>query len=306
MKHTPFKAQIVYVLNALYRRTPYCRKLNDDGIGKFLRLKNYSLKLVVLGSDEALYDYRQEDFGNDFCNWALKSQSLEYGFSILKNYFSYLSPGAVVMLSISPISIFDSIETGGLNDRYYTILHPATIFNFDNEKRTKEYLFNDNPVGTYPLKCVRNIINDIFSKFCCSLNKTPLYPICVDCIFSAGKILKQYQNANLTHKCSVEDKVKTRQDLIHQISVFCRDRGLKLLVVIPPFYKNLRKRIDSVMNIDRLVPADVMTLNYYDDISFVDSKLYASATILNAKGAGIFRSKLIADLERIGLIKSKK
>ena len=64
--------------------------------------RNYDI--VNLGSSSAVFCFNYDGLGVKAFNWALKPQSMEYGFKILKQYFSILKHNGIVLIPFSPFS----------------------------------------------------------------------------------------------------------------------------------------------------------------------------------------------------------
>lgn len=64
--------------------------------------RNYHI--VNLGSSSAVFCFNYEGLGVKAFNWALKPQSMEYSFKILKQYFSILGQNGIVAIPFCPFS----------------------------------------------------------------------------------------------------------------------------------------------------------------------------------------------------------
>lgn len=295
--------KILHLPAYLFYHTSWYGEQQKDGIGKFLCLNNYSLKVVTLGGNEALADYAAANQCDGFMNWALKNQSLEYDYSILKNYYSYLSEKAVVIITVSPMSLIYTVRDLKLNDRYYTILHPATIYNFKDSRRSKEYLFSGNPIRADFKRSLGIILSDYGQSIVSIFKSLAGKSMGKDASKKAAEINRLITSE--TRKFgSLEKAISAKMIVLEDIIDFCNERELRPVFVIPPYHEELRKRIESFINMDRAIERirlKGVVLNYYNGHNGLNEKHFESSATLNETGSEIFVDQIASDLQKIGI-----
>ena len=148
-------------LNKLVRNTCWYKTTIFGGATKFWDLNTFGLKIINLGSGAAEHDFDYTGLPFAASNWALGPQSLVHDFAILKNYYSYISDGGYVIITICPFSGLFSMYDKKHNFKYYTFLHPATIDNFDELERIEALKYKMNPSYYHLLQCVTSIPKEL-------------------------------------------------------------------------------------------------------------------------------------------------
>lgn len=115
----------------------YCNlKKTETETDKFAYMPE-SIKVCNVGSSHGKnsFDYSQyEDMG---CfNFGLTSQRFQYDYRLLENYSDRLEEGAIVFIPFSYFSIWGTADElrddfDSMNNRYYRILPPRLIINYD-------------------------------------------------------------------------------------------------------------------------------------------------------------------------------
>lgn len=229
------------LFNKIIRHTHWYNDVFWNGALKFGK-QTYNVEIVNLGSGAAVHAFNYEDLSVKGENWALSPQSLVHDFNILRNYFSYLKEGATVIITICPFSCLFSNYTKETNFKYYPFLHPATIIDFDDAERKRAFLTLNNPFKAMPSYCFKQTIKEFLF-----LLKSKVKRKQTKCDFkkSANDILscwkKQFQiddiNTPLTEQHLFEQSC--RKDTLKKMIVFCRERNLHPIIVIPPMHKEL-------------------------------------------------------------------
>lgn len=278
---------------------------NEDFWGGSLKFKKqqFNTEVVNLGSGVALHAFNYSQLPIKGANWALAPQSLAHDFSILRNYFSYLKEGAVVFITICPFSCLIATYGKEHNFKYYPILHPATIKNFDDNERTKAYLIYQNPFKEIPYYCVKRTIKEYLCKIVSLFWKKNK----VNYEDSAKAVVRSWKR-----QFSIDDfkeplsnhhivEQKERKLLLNEMITFCKIRGLRPIITIPPVHPELRKLLPQTFRDNYigkfLDNIDAPIYDYLDDCDFNDDILFESALLLNKRGSLLFTKSLIKKLD---------
>lgn len=302
-------------MNKIYRIINYIIKKSYwyfqywQGSSKFWNVP-FDLDFVNLGSSLAFFNFDYEN--KNGMNWALPKQSLDYDFKILKNYFSYLKKDAVVIISIDLFSFVSPEYNKLLNLRYYTILHPATINNFEDTERTKAYKIRQNPFKIMPLYCMRAFAKEIFEFIIYTFHF-----ICKRYDFrkSAEALIDVYkkQVGKGFFSTSLSDSeingIKCSRQTIEDIVCFCTERDLKPVIAIPPVHSSLLNQLDTEL-IDKTFCCffngiNVPIYNYLYSKDFNSDELFSSILCLNKKGSLKFTDDLLNRLKKDEILKSR-
>lgn len=292
--------KIISLFNKIVRHTSWYNYEYWNGITKFWKLRQFGLDIVNLGSDIGVYDFDYSECNLKASNWALSPQSLVHDYNILRNYFSYLRQGAVVIITISPFSCLFSIYGKEHNFKYYTILHPATVIDFDDNERTKALLFQNNPFKQAPILCIRKTIIEVLRKIMGLVKKGKInIQRTADEMISVWK--QQYEIKDFSEPMSAKhiEQFESRKETLRTIIEFCKERDLKPIIVIPPMHHTLWKQFPENFIHNYLEcfvnEIDVPVYDYMKSQDFDKDEYYLSALLLNSKGARIFTARVIED-----------
>lgn len=269
------------------------------GVTKFWYANQFNLDCVNLGSNSALYgfDYTQLE-GVQGANWALGPQSLVHDFNILKNYFSYLKEGGTVFIPICPFSCLVSKYSKESNLKYYTILHPATIIDFEDSERTRALSTMYYPFKVMPLYCIKQSVKDVIRKVIPSRKRK------IDFVVDSNRMLASWQkqfgitdlNASLSPQHAEEQDI--RAATLHEMIFFCRERKLKPVVVLLPMHPALMRQLpDSFRQhyiydfIQKANIGNTLFIDGFEEIDYSDAD-FRSSYLLNKQGAVRFMSQL--------------
>lgn len=274
-----------------------------NGVQKFWYMNRFNLDVINLGSNSGKYAFNYEGLDIAGMNWAVGPQSLVHDFNILKNYFSYLKTGATVIISLCPFSSLVSKYGKDLNLKYYTILHPATIIDFDEKERTRALEIKENPIRTLSSICVKQIIKKEIrhvihkSDFKCDMEKSAT--IFID---SWKKQFGIYDLDAPLSKEHIKDQ-ENRTLILKEMIDFCLERDLKPVLVIPPVHSSLGKRLTEKCRnnyiysfIKRANNKNVIFLNYMDNERFKDDEYFLNPFLMSENGAKNFTRIVLKDL----------
>lgn len=105
------------IVNYFFRKSKRFRDAFD--YLKFVDVIPQNLEVVNLGSSSGKYAFDYNSLKIKGANWALAPQTLYYDFVLLKQFHSYLRPGARVLIPLCPFSgcIINFTDTK-INGRY--------------------------------------------------------------------------------------------------------------------------------------------------------------------------------------------
>ena len=292
--------------NTLVKNTQWYYSL-WGGATKFWDTSQFNIDVINLGSNPGLYDFCYDDLSLIGKNWALGPQSLVHDYNILKNYYSFLREGATVIIVVCPFSCLFSSYNKEHNFKYYTFLHPATICNFIESERTRAWRFKEIPFYEEPWICFKQILKEkLQNKF--GSNKTS--PVQKNLAQTAHDLVRGWKNQfgieNLSAPLSSKhrEEFKSRRTTLDNMIVFCKERQLKPVIVVPPMHHSLRELLPNDFKKqyvdDFLMDLDAQILDCMDnDIRDMDG-YFDTALFLNKKGAKLFTKQVLTD---IGIIK---
>ncbi len=270
-----------------------------NGATKFWNQPQFNIDIVNLGSGAAVYAF---DYTNSIylgANWALSPQSLVHDFNILRNYFSFIREGGVVLITVCPFSGLFSTYGKSHNLKYYTFLHPATIDNFKEEERIKALKLKLNPIKEYPAFCIKQTVGYILKRSKGIIKRKPK----IDYHVSAEEMMNSWKSqfgindlrAPLSHNHLEE--LNSRKETLMEMIEFCNERALKPIVVIPPMHPFLSFKFPPEFFCNYIKPLihdiDAPVFNYMYDDSLSDDKYYRTALFMSEKGASLFTESLI-------------
>lgn len=273
-----------------------------QGAQKFWNVNTFGLDVINLGSGAAVHAFDYSEASVKGMNWALAPQSLVHDNNILRNYFSYLREGAVVIITICPFSCLYSKYDKNANFKYYTFLHPATIIDFDDNERTRALTIMSDPFKSMPLQSIKLTTSEIlrFLKQKVKPKKTQVeLKSTADGILNAWK--EQFGISNISEPLSVQhlSEQKSRREKLDEIIEFCKERDLKPVVVIPPMHHTITDQfstefLDNYLN-KFLNGIEAPVYNYMFKYAYED-QYFSTALFLNQKGACMFTNRLLKEL----------
>ncbi len=292
-------------LNKLVHNTSWYKITLFGGASKFWNIKTFNLKVVNLGSGAGEYDFNYNGLPILASNWALGPQSLLHDFAILKNYFSYISEGGYVIITICPFSGLFSMYDKKHNFKYYTFLHPATIDNFDEQERIEALKYKMDPSHYYLLQCVASFPQELLymAKKLVKNDKCRDFPKSAECIVNSWKKQFAIQDFNAPPAKEKCEQILSRNKTLKEMVSFCKERDLKPVIVIPVMHSSLTgyfSRDFQSYYIDTLLTGIKAPIYNYmqNPISNVDEFFY-TPLFLNRKGAQTFTKLVMKDLRLI-------
>lgn len=194
--------------------------------------------IVNIGSSSALYAFDYDKVGIKGFNWALQPQSMEYGFKVLKNFFSILRPKGIVTIPLCPfsgLSVPSREWAQSTVERYCGILDGSLIENY-NRANFSHY----HPLLSKPKESIKRLIKDIPSVRDAQKCITPEdFKSDADRWIHLWKSEFKINDLNEPlSQANVEGMVK-RQNLVNEIIAFCLERNLQPVIISPPVHEAL-------------------------------------------------------------------
>lgn len=302
-----FSRKFKGLLNRLISQGHWYNESKFRGCRKFWRYKTFNTEIVNLGSTSGVNAFCYDDIPRKCANWALESNPLKGDLAILRNYFSYLSEN--VSTVILPLCPFSSLS-GGYNiteDRYYSLLYPSSIpaFSLLRQQQIKREV--NNPLCCYPAVAIFTDLKSLIKgKRDCHLTESQMQD---DAQRWMNNWMKEFSVTDFAYPLSMvnSDGIEDAAKIINEIVTFCKERNIRLIMLIPPVFHTLdelftpeirKKVIDSL--IECVVDKSVWFHNYMGDLEFTnDISLFQNSFLMNKKGAKQFTRRVLSD---IGLI----
>lgn len=294
--------------NLWYKRQfPYCKK--------FWNRFPFNLQVVNLGSNTGLFGFRYDGLPIKAANWALSPQSFNQDLAILKTYYSYIGPRGTILVPLGPYSSCLKNYTDTEWMKYFTILHPGVTPNFSIEKQQYAYQLKNHPFKYARKQMIKGLILTIIKSLLGY--KEPLSY--TTCPFSKAQIeanaqsfingwMKQFNVVDMDapRPEHINEGRKKRVATLMEMWQFCRDRDLKMYVVLPPVTKALSKKFSPTFRENYIysflqeagIPNDHF-LNYLDDENLQKDEYFYNSLFLNKRGGESFTKQVLKDLQLI-------
>lgn len=292
--------------NKILMSTDWYREGFWKGTTKFWNIRSCDYEIVNLGSNSGKYSFCYDDIPIKGMNWAIGPQSLVHDFNLLKNYFSYLKEGGIVVIPLCPFSCLHSPYSKQSNFKYYPILHPATIIDFDDAERTKAYKIKANPFKEIPVYCIKSIFKELLLKTYKKVKRKPIIDFEQNARDWVSLWKNQFEITDLgapmikRHKAERTGRAKTLCEIIN----FCRERNLRPYIVLPPLHPALSSCLSSEFKkeyiydfIEEATDDSSLLLDYLNDEAMGKDEYFLNAYYLNTTGAKLFTQTVLKDLD---------
>lgn len=300
------KNKIKKKLNGLIKRSYWYQNILFPDCKKFWEHNTFNLDIINLGSSSGKFAFNYDKQPIKAANWAMSSQTLVADFEILRNYSSYLkSQNTIVLIPLCPFSCL-----GGSNlympDKYYTILHFASIPQGNYKKAQEVKNIQQNPLMHFPLMALKDEIKHLLKNE--EENKMSKEQMQVNAEeFMKGwmfefSILDFKNELILKNKDAYKDSIKILSDMID----FCLNRNIRPILVLPPVSKYLAKKFTPEMLqlfvydfVKKANTHSITFLDYWNDSEFLENDYFRNSFFLNYKGAQKFTKRVLNDLRII-------
>lgn len=296
-------------MNRIIFRTKWYNEEFWKGTTKFWNMRSCDYSIVNLGSNSGKHAFNYDRLPVKGMNWAVGPQSLVHDFNILKNYFSYLKEGGIVLIPVCPFSCLHTSYSKESNFKYYPMLHPATIMHFDDTERTRAFRIRLNPFKEMPTYCMKKTLKEFLHKVC---NKRPPK---IDFDKNAKVLVNSWKsqfgindlNEPLTE--SHKKELVGRAEILREMIVFCQERNLRPYIVLPPVHPAMSSLLDErfLYNyvydfIFKATDDKSIILDHFNDKAYHKDEYFLTSFYMNEHGASIFTGRILKDL---GLIKKQ-
>ncbi|MFR2070236.1 MAG: hypothetical protein ACLS4S_08700 [Bacteroides nordii] len=298
----------------------YQQKFQD--CQKFWKGVSEGLEIVNLGSNSAFYGFDYSDLPIKAANWAMRPQSFPQDLAILKTYYRYLRPRAIILIALGPYSsCFKNYKDLEL-EKYYTILNPEVFENFSKERCEAVLRIKKSPYK-YATKQMLLLGFKIwigrFLKHRVSfelLNKQPLNAkqLEIDSKRWIEDWKKQFNIKDMDApqpKHIVEGR-KKRIAVLKEMIAFCKEHEFQPIIVLPPVTEYLSSKFSGVFRdnyiysfLEEAEAFDIPFFNYLDNQQFEDPSFYFNSFFLNRMGARLFTKAVFDDIKRNGWYEKK-
>lgn len=296
------------IANKIIVKTVWYHEEFWKGTTKFWNLSSCDHSVVNLGSNSGKYAFNYDNLPVKGQNWAVGPQSLVHDFNVLKNYFSYLKEGGIVLIPVCPFSCLQVKYSNDTNFKYYPILHPASIIGFDDAERTRAYKIRSNPFKEMPMYCIKKTLKEYLKKVSAKLKSKAKVDFDKNAETRINSWKRQFCITDLSapmsdkHREEQSDRAETLREMVE----FCKERNLRPYIVLPPVHPALSKRLpqaflkDYVYDFIKTAISDSnIVLDYLNCETFHNDKYFQDSYLLNKQGAKNFTEKILKDLELI-------
>ena len=292
-------------MNKLLRQTNWYKNQFLDS-EKFHKEFPHDIEICNLGSNSGKFAFAYNDTIVKGENWAVGPQSFSYDFQVLKNYFSYLKDGGIVLITMCPLgSCLRDYPGEQVNIKYYPILDSSLIVNYSHIINLRYVHY---PVLSTPM-AIRFLIRDVPSDDRLLLSTNPMNSEEIE--QDADNWINGWKNqfsipdlnseiVSKENQSAIEYNTKLLSDMID----FCIVRNLKPILVLPPVTKSLRSKFSEIFLelyvysfIRNANSRNIKVLDYFDDIRFMDSDLYFNSFFMNSKGRKLFTNYVLKDIQ---------
>ena len=267
--------------------------------------RNYDI--VNIGSSSALFCFDYEGIGVKAFNWALKPQSMEYSYKVLKQYFSILKHNGIVLIPFCP---FSGLTVEGkwkeyANDKYFHILDKTLIDNYESVAKRRLH-----PFRSMPKLSMKRLIKDVPL---CSMYSYDIQCKTQDEFERSAKTwinlwMKQFNISNLNAPPSAENIIgrNKRLETVREIINFCLERDLRPVLVIPPVHPSLTRyftpefcRNYIYSFIEELGIDGIKVLDNLSSDSFTKNEYFRDAYLMTKIGAKTYTKYVLTELDII-------
>ena len=279
---------------------------------KFWNKFPFGLQVVNLGSNTGLYGFRYDGLDIKAANWAMSPQSFNQDLAILKTYYSFLAPKATIIVPLGPFSSCLKHYTDIEQLKYYTILHPGVIENFTKEQQDKAYRLKEQPL-TYVRKqmlhgFVQKVKNQIRGvKPLLELDYQPLSETGVEqnaqAFIDGWKSQFKIEDMDAPLPPHIIEGRKKRVETLKEMYQFCKERDLRMVIVLPPVTKALSSKFSERFRENYIysflreanIPQDIF-YDYLEDEELSKTEYFVNCMFLNKKGAKVFTKNILRDV----------
>ena len=263
---------------------------------EYFRDLPYDLEMINLGSTVAFNDFDYELIGKKGANLAQAPQTLYYDYQILKKYMDHLADNAVVCVGVCHFTfLVFTYKRISANLKYYKILDAHNIFDYHP---AVNFLWKNAPCFVMP-----SIIKEILKRKqkIKPTHKTYSEAEDVSCALKwleGWKIEFGWKQKIELNEVQIRT-IKQVYGILQEIFEYCKIKGKKPILVIPPVSENLIKIIPEeffnqcfLKYIKEFEEAGNQVVNFWGDKELSSYKNFCDALNLNEKGKRQFCDRL--------------
>lgn len=319
MKKLLFKcALLALVLGALlyaggeaYKRTNAYRNLErEDGTESYRDLPE-AVDIAVFGASHGREDFKFFPEGQAAFNFSLSLQTPEYDLRLMREYQEHIRPGALVVLTVSPIFPFYTQPEEQFREqqpRYYRILSPGNLI--------------DPDLGLYLRGRLSPLLTEDFEDVLAAFfEDEPLEPTIDEESGHKQMTPESAQNRKpnvfslqIAHvEACFPEANPALEEAYREMLALCQERGWRAVLAVPPYlkeytdcYTEFSPDYFDVMR-GLLEPLaweyGAAYLDYSRDPDFTGRyDYYRDMSHMNLEGAEAFNRRFFADLGELGLL----
>lgn len=296
---------------AAYKQTNTYRNLERTEQTDVFRNMPDQIDIAVFGASHGREDFKTAPEGTVMFNFALSSQKPEYDLRLMRQYQDRIRPGALVVLTVSPMYPFYLQTEEGfakLQPRYYRILHPwnmvdpdwgyalrlgiSPLLTEDYTKIVTAFIHPEEPVPTWDER----------------RGGLQLQP--EDLQKEKERIRKNHIAPDTT---AFPEESPAMADAYREMLALCREKGWRAVLVTPPytaeycecfeeyspdFFPVLEEFLDGLCQ-----EYGAVRLDYSHDADFARSyDRFKDIDHLNLDGAAAFNERFFVDVQAMGLL----
>lgn len=298
------KHKIASKLNGAIRRTHWFNEELFPDCRKFWNYNTFNTDVINLGSTSGCHAFDYEDLPIRGVNFALSHNPLSGDQAILKNYFGYLNPkGSHIIISLC---VFSSLAGSYdfMEDRFYTLIYPTSIPHFSYRRQQQIKTIAASPIRKFPLWSFFAELRALLRGTCHSTLTEEQMKADAERWIKGWK--HEFALSDFSQPLSLinKDGVNDAAEILNDIILFCKERNIKPVILIPPMYHTLAEKFDEKARqlfvydlIEKIEDKTVPFYNYMDDSRFSrDSSLFMNSFFLNKKGAKKFTRIALTDI----------
>lgn len=298
------KHKIASKLNGAIRRTHWFNEELFPDCRKFWNYNTFNTDVINLGSTSGCHAFDYEDLPIRGVNFALSHNPLSGDQAILKNYFGYLNPkGSHIIISLC---VFSSLAGSYdfMEDRFYTLIYPTSIPHFSYRRQQQIKTIAASPIRKFPLWSFFAELRALLRGTCHSTLTEEQMKADAERWIKGWK--HEFALSDFSQPLSLinKDGVNDAAEILNDIILFCKERNIKPVIMIPPMYHTLAEKFDEKARqlfvydlIEKIEDKTVPFYNYMDDSRFSrDSSLFMNSFFLNKKGAKKFTRIALTDI----------
>ena len=297
---------IVLYLNHRIKKTNYYMNLFED-INKYQDMGD-QLEYANLGSTFSNYAFDYSDLGLNGFNFAINGQNLEYDYKILQHYSNRIKEGAKIFIVCADLElVYNTTKEYYRNVRVYK--YYKNVLGYKEVPFFLKYYLAYILLPIIKIGSIKYLIHDCkpYNKKAHEKNLMTEGEADKDALrrIQGWETLFniqdwQKQDLSISYSCEIRENIGFLKSIIK----FCKEKGWKPYIVVPPVSSILNKYLSSnfvEMNLLRYLRnlcdvQQIELLDYSRDDEFQALELYINSACLNKIGRKKFLERLLKDI----------